>query len=140
MIDSITKLCLSLLVCKNGLSYWGKETQPTLCTKRRQTNLASEIINEINISCYTEYQAFGPSLIYNNVITFGLVKSDHSIDWYITFGSCLICYVSIVTKVNAKRRTNVVSSVWCEWLKWEVFNQKLDRSDGKTKALQRRCR
>jgi len=27
--------------------------------------MASEIINEINISCYTEYKAFGPSLIYN---------------------------------------------------------------------------
>jgi len=33
MIDSITKLCLSLLVCTNGLSYSGEETQPTLCIK-----------------------------------------------------------------------------------------------------------
>jgi len=65
MIDSITKLCLSLLVCTNGLSYLGEETRPLLCKKRRQTNLASEMINEININCYTEYQAFGPSLIYN---------------------------------------------------------------------------
>ena len=66
MIDSITKLCLSLLVCTNGLSYSGEETRPTLCIKRRQTDLASEIINETNISCYTEYKAFGPSLIYNS--------------------------------------------------------------------------
>ncbi len=33
MIDSITKLCLSLLVCTNGLSYSGEETRPTLCIK-----------------------------------------------------------------------------------------------------------
>jgi len=33
MIDSITKLCLSLLVCTNGLSYLGEETWPTLCIK-----------------------------------------------------------------------------------------------------------
>ncbi len=33
MIDSITKLCLSLLVCTNGLSYLGEETRPTLCIK-----------------------------------------------------------------------------------------------------------
>jgi len=65
MIGSITKLCLSLLLCTNGLSYSCEETQPTLCLKRRQTDLASEILNEINISCYTEYKAFGPSLIYN---------------------------------------------------------------------------
>ncbi len=28
MIDSITKLCLSLSVCTNGLSYSGEETRP----------------------------------------------------------------------------------------------------------------
>jgi hypothetical protein len=33
LIDSITKFCLSLLVCTNGLSYLGEETQPTLCIK-----------------------------------------------------------------------------------------------------------
>ncbi len=33
MIDSITKLCLSLLLCTNGLSYSGEETRPTLCIK-----------------------------------------------------------------------------------------------------------
>jgi len=33
MIDSITKLCLSLFVCTNGLSYSGEETPPTLCIK-----------------------------------------------------------------------------------------------------------
>jgi len=60
MIDSITKLCLSLSVCTNGLSYSCEETWPKLCIKRRQTNLVSEISNEINISCYTEYKAFGP--------------------------------------------------------------------------------
>jgi len=27
--------------------------------------MASEILNQINISCYTEYKMFGPSLIYN---------------------------------------------------------------------------
>jgi len=79
MIDSITKLCLSLLVCTNGLSYSGKETWPTLCIKRRQTNLVSEIINEINISCYTEYKAFGPSLIYNTV-SINCCKSE-SVSW-----------------------------------------------------------
>ncbi len=31
MIDSITELCLSLLLCTNGLSYSGEETRPTLC-------------------------------------------------------------------------------------------------------------
>jgi len=25
----------------------------------------SDMANKINISCYTEYQSFGPSLIYN---------------------------------------------------------------------------
>jgi len=34
--------------------------------KRRQAKLASEIKDKINTSCYTEYKAFGPSLIYNN--------------------------------------------------------------------------
>jgi hypothetical protein len=33
MIDSITKLCLSLLVCANGLSCSGEETRPTLGIK-----------------------------------------------------------------------------------------------------------
>jgi len=42
--------------------------QMQLCKKRRQTKLASKIPNEINISCYTEYKAFGPSLIYNNFL------------------------------------------------------------------------
>jgi len=65
MIDSITKLCLSLFVCTNGLSYSGKKLDPRCVLKLRQTNLASEITNKINISCYTEYKAFGPSLIYN---------------------------------------------------------------------------
>jgi len=30
-----------------------------------KAKLASEIKDKINISCYTEYKAFGPSLIYN---------------------------------------------------------------------------
>ena len=33
--------------------------------------LASALLEQIKISCYTEYKAFGPSLIYNNVITLG---------------------------------------------------------------------
>jgi len=65
MIDSITRLDLSLLVC-NGLSVRARKLDPKLCIKRRQANLASEIKDEINISCYTEYKEFGPSLIYNN--------------------------------------------------------------------------
>jgi len=69
MIDSKTKLCLSLLVCTNGLSYSGEEIRPTLCIKRRQTNLVSDLLEQINISCYTEYKAFGPSLNYNIKIT-----------------------------------------------------------------------
>jgi len=40
--------------------------EPKLCIKRRQAKLASDIKDEINISCYTEYKAFGPSLIYNS--------------------------------------------------------------------------
>ncbi len=82
MIDSITKLCLSLSVCTNGLSYSGEETRPKLCIKRCQTNLASEISNEINISCYTEYKAFGPSLIYNKSASVHNLKCCPSVTHY----------------------------------------------------------
>jgi len=68
MIDSITRLDLSLLVC-NGLSVRARKLDPKLCIKRRQAKRASEIKDKINISCYTEYKAFGPSLIYNNLWT-----------------------------------------------------------------------
>ncbi len=64
MIDSITRLDLSLLVC-NGLSTRARKLDPKLCIKRRQAKLASDLLEQINISCYTEYKAFGPSLIYN---------------------------------------------------------------------------
>jgi len=66
MIDLITRLDLSLLVCKRSICL-GEETRPKLCIKRRQTKLASDISNKIKSSCYTEYKAFGPSLIYNSI-------------------------------------------------------------------------
>jgi len=65
MIDSIThSFCLRHYV-QNGLSYLGEETRPKLCLKRRQATLAWDLLEQINISCYTEYKAFGPWLIYN---------------------------------------------------------------------------
>jgi len=36
------------------------------CVKRdAKLTLASDLLEQINISCYTEYKALGPSLIYN---------------------------------------------------------------------------
>jgi len=62
-IDSRTRsFCLCQYV-QNGLSYSGKETRPKL--KDAKLTLASDLLEQINISCYTEYKAFGPSLIYN---------------------------------------------------------------------------
>jgi hypothetical protein len=44
---------------------WGK-TQPTMCRRKDAKRcLASLLLEQIKISCYTEYKAFGPSLIYN---------------------------------------------------------------------------
>jgi len=67
--DSITRsFCLHHYV-RNVLSYLAKETRPMLCLKGGQATLASALLEQIQISCYTEYKAFGPSLIYN---TFGI--------------------------------------------------------------------
>jgi len=49
------------------MSVRARKLDPKLCIKRRQAKLASDIQDEINISCYTEYKVFGPSLIYNTV-------------------------------------------------------------------------
>ncbi len=39
------------------------------CVKRdAKLILASDLLEQINGNCYTEYKAFGPSLIYNNII------------------------------------------------------------------------
>ena len=65
MIDSITNSIYLYFVCKQSVCL-GEETRLKLCIKGRQAKLASEIKDKINISCYTEYKAFGPSLIYNN--------------------------------------------------------------------------
>jgi hypothetical protein len=41
-----------------------------LCLKGRQAKLvASALLKQINSSYYTEYKAFGPSLIYNTRYT-----------------------------------------------------------------------
>jgi hypothetical protein len=64
-IDSITlPFCLRHYV-QNSLSYSGKETRPTLCKLTQAYNLASDLENQINISCYTKYKVYGLSLIYN---------------------------------------------------------------------------
>jgi len=65
MIDSITySFCLRHYV-RNSLSYSVKETQPTLCKPMPSSQLSFRSWDQINISCYTEYWAFGPSLIYD---------------------------------------------------------------------------
>ncbi len=113
MIDSITKLCLSLLVCTNGLSYSGEETRPTLCIKAMQTNLASEITNEINISCYTEYKALGPSLIYNTLTKASFLMSSELIleKRLENFNWSLIVY--FILMLNA--RFCSFEAVWLFW-------------------------
>jgi len=71
-IDSKTwSFCLCYNV-QNGLSYSGEETQPTLCTKVAKQGLASSLLEQIKISCYTEYKAFGHSLIYNTLLSLNL--------------------------------------------------------------------
>jgi len=74
-IDSITQsFCLCYYV-QNGLSYLGEETWLTLCKKDAKRGMASSLLEQIKISCYTEYKAFGPSLIYN----------IHSVSWKIPY-------------------------------------------------------
>ncbi len=69
---------LSLSVCTNGLSYSGEETQPNLCLKGCQANSGISFLEQIN-SSYTEYKAFGPSLIYNNIDTrVGINKTSYT--------------------------------------------------------------
>jgi len=68
-IDSITR---SLGLCQNvqnGLSYPGEETRPKLCINGTKLCLASALLEQIKISCYTECKAFGPSLIYNTILS-----------------------------------------------------------------------
>jgi len=84
-IDSITQsLCLWQHV-QNGLSYLGKETLPTLCRNKAKLCLASELLEQINISCYTEYKVFGPSLIKNRFI--GLTQA-HTIMYFFLENGC----------------------------------------------------
>ncbi len=68
MIDSIFRsFCLCYCV-PNGLSYSGEETRPTGCkkdAKREWDGPQNKKRKKIYISCYTEYKAFGLSLIYN---------------------------------------------------------------------------
>ncbi len=45
---------------------WGNSTH-AMYKATPSWDLESKILNEINISCYTEYKASGPSLIYNNI-------------------------------------------------------------------------
>ena len=89
MIDSITRLDLSLLVC-NGLSVRARKLDPKLCIKRRQAKLASDIQDEINISCYTEYKAFGPSLNCNKT------SGRHSPDIWLYRGIVPIAIYNII--------------------------------------------
>jgi len=56
-IDSITQsFCLCQYV-QNGLSYPGEETPPKLCINDAKLGLASALLEQINISCYTELQS-----------------------------------------------------------------------------------
>jgi len=57
MIDSRTQsFCLHHYV-QNSLSYLGKEIDQCCVEGRQASNLASDLKNEINISCYKESQA-----------------------------------------------------------------------------------
>ncbi len=75
-IDSITQSFYLHHNVQTSLSYLAEETKPTLCKRTPNFALALHLLEQIKISCYTEYKAFGPSLIYNimlvselNVIT-----------------------------------------------------------------------
>ncbi len=110
MIDSITKLCLSLSVCTNGLSYSGEETRPKLCIKQRQTNLASVISNEINISCYTEYKALGPSLIYNSKTQSGNLQNF--LGKFVRLFVTLRCFYGVVIILIENRQIMIFASLF----------------------------
>ncbi len=61
MIDSITcSFCLRHYV-QNGLSNSGKETRPSCVYRDAKLTLVSDLLEQMNISCYTEYKAFGHS-------------------------------------------------------------------------------
>jgi len=51
------------------MSRCGEETQPTLWKSDAKRCLASALLEQIKISCYTEYKSFGPftNLQYVNV-------------------------------------------------------------------------
>jgi len=75
MIESITcSFCLRHYV-QNGLSYSGQGNLTQAVFKETPSSRVSYLLEQINISCYTEYKASGPSLIYNYVITcFGFLS------------------------------------------------------------------
>ncbi len=65
MIDSISRSVYLYYCVPSCLSDSGEETRPTRCFRRQASKV--NLINQglINVSCYTECKAFGPSLIYN---------------------------------------------------------------------------
>ncbi len=66
-IDLITRsFCLCHYV-QNGLASLAEETWLMLCKRTQGYTLELHLLDQIKISCYTEYKAFVPSLIYNNV-------------------------------------------------------------------------
>ena len=87
MIDSITKLCLSLLVCTNGLSYSGEETRPTLCIKAtpQQTGVRNDKRNKHQL--LHRIASVKTPLIYN----IGILEIKVYIDFLCSFPQNLGC-------------------------------------------------
>jgi hypothetical protein len=109
-IDSITRsFCLCQFV-QNGLSYPGDETRPKLCISNAMLGLASALLEQIKISCYTEYKALGPSLIYNSCKYCQKAQTFYLGSWSLKL-TCALVYNTQYCKLVDCRKT-VTKSCW----------------------------
>ncbi len=113
-IDSIPRSFCHRHYVQNGLSYSDEETWLTLCLKRRQArDLTSSLLEQIKISYYTAYKAFGPSLIYNNNMTL-IINRKLNKRWRIT-------YIVISSYIN--HLTTIISgNLFYSWYKRTGFS------------------